>query len=93
MLMSLKILLHTLLLPPGGPVLLAAVGAWLVGHARSLPARRCGWTLLVAGLGSLWLLAIPAVTQVLTDAARGYPALDLRQPIRAQAIVILGGSS
>jgi uncharacterized SAM-binding protein YcdF (DUF218 family) len=93
MLMSLKILLHTLFLPPGGPVLLAAAGAWLLGRARTVPARRCGWALLVAGLGSLWLLATPAVTKVLTDAARGYPALDLSQPIRAQAIVILGGSS
>lgn len=91
MLITLKMILHTLLLPPGGPLLLAAAGAWLLGRAPTIFARRCGWALLVAGLGSLWMLATPAVANVLGEAARRCPPLDLSQPIRAQAIVILGG--
>ncbi|MBV8910063.1 MAG: YdcF family protein, partial [Gammaproteobacteria bacterium] len=91
MLITLKTLLHTLLLPPGGPLLIAAAGAWLLGRARTLRARRCGWMLLCAGLGSLWLLAMPAVANILSDAARRYPPLNLSLPTRAQAIVILGG--
>ena len=91
MLVSLKTLLHTLLLPPGGPLLLAAGGAWLLARARTVSARRCGWALLAAGLGTLWMLATPAVANVLSEAARRYPPLDLSLPVRAQAIVILGG--
>jgi len=92
MLMSLKILLHTLLLPPGGPLLLAATGAWLLGRGRTVAARRCGGALLGVGLGALWVLALPAVANALSDAARRYPPLDLNQPLRAQAIVVLGGA-
>jgi uncharacterized SAM-binding protein YcdF (DUF218 family) len=91
MLLTLKTLLHTLLLPPGGPLLLAAAGAWLIGRARAVAARRCGWVLLAAGLGSLWVLATPAVANVLSKVAVRYPPLDLRVPVQAQAIVILGG--
>jgi uncharacterized SAM-binding protein YcdF (DUF218 family) len=91
MLVTLKTLLHTLLLPPGGPLLLAGAGAWLLGRAASLAGRRCGWVLLAAGLGSLWVLATPAVANVLCEVAGRYPPLDLSLPVRAQAIVILGG--
>jgi uncharacterized SAM-binding protein YcdF (DUF218 family) len=92
MLVSLKILLHTLLLPPGGPLLLAVAGAWLLGRGRSTGARRTGWTLLIAGIASIWLLATPVVANVLGAAARRCPPLDLRRASEAQAIVILGGS-
>jgi uncharacterized SAM-binding protein YcdF (DUF218 family) len=92
MLLSLKMFLHTLLLPPGGPLLLAALGAALLGAGRSLSARRAGWALLIAGLASLWVLATPVVAGVLSEAARRYPPLDLRHASEAQAIVILGGS-
>jgi len=91
MLVSLKTLLHTLLLPPGGPLLLAAAGAWLVGRGVSTFARRAGWALLIAGLATLWVLATPAIAEVLSKAAVRYPALDLHSPVEAQAIVILGG--
>ena len=94
MLIALKTLLHTLLLPPGGPLLLAIAGACLIarrgGAARS---RRAGWALLVAGLAALWLLANPLVAEALSRAAQRCPPLDLGQPVPAQAIVILGGSS
>jgi uncharacterized SAM-binding protein YcdF (DUF218 family) len=91
MLVSLKILLHTLLLPPDGPLLLAVLGVVFLTRARSPGARRTGWVLLGAGLGSLWLLATPVVASVLNEAARRCPPLDLRRASEAQAIVILGG--
>jgi len=92
MLLTLKTLLHTLLLPPAGPLLLAAAGAWLMARAAGAPARRAGWTLLVSGLATLWVLATPAVANWLSEAATRYPALDLQHRPEAQAIVILGGA-
>jgi uncharacterized SAM-binding protein YcdF (DUF218 family) len=90
MLITLKTFLHTLLLPPGAMLLLAAIGAALLASANH-HARRTGWTLLIAALASLWLLATPWASSHLKHYAQGYPALDLSQPIDAQAIVILGG--
>lgn len=91
MFITLKSLLRTLLLPPGGPLLLAAAGAWCL-RARSHPrTRAAGWLLLAAGLASLWLLATPVVADALARAAEREPALDLTQPVAAGALVILGG--
>ena len=56
-------------------------------------ARRIGWALLVAGLATLWLLAIPVVADALRRAAQRCPPLDLTRPVQAQAIVILGGAA
>jgi uncharacterized SAM-binding protein YcdF (DUF218 family) len=81
-----KTLLRVLILPPAGPLLLAIIGALLL---RRRP--RLGRVLLVAGLGSLWLLSLPVVADALTRMAQRYPALDLSQATQAQAIVILGG--
>src|SRR4030081_3444120 len=58
MFITLKSRLHTRRLPPGGPLLVAAAGAWLL-RSRSAGAARAGWLLLGAGLASLWLLATP----------------------------------
>lgn len=94
MLITLKMLLQPLLLPPGGPLLLAAAGTCLIGLRRGGGgARRAGWALLVAGLATLWLLAIPVVADALSEAVQRYPALDLNRPVQAQAIVILGGAA
>jgi uncharacterized SAM-binding protein YcdF (DUF218 family) len=93
MLITLKTLLHTLLLPPAAPLLLAALGAALVGLGVRRGARRSGWALLVIGLGSLWLLATPIVAEKLTRIAQRCPPLDLSRSLPAQAIVILGGGS
>jgi uncharacterized SAM-binding protein YcdF (DUF218 family) len=83
-----------LLLPPGGPLLLAAAGAFLIarrsGGAR---VRRAGWSLLVAGLATLWVLANPLVADALSRSAQRCPPLDLTHPVAAQAIVILGGGA
>jgi uncharacterized SAM-binding protein YcdF (DUF218 family) len=91
MLIALKTVLHTLLLPPGGPLLLAIAGTWLIARRGAARSRRAGWVLLVAGLAALWLLAIPLVADVLSRAAQRCPPLDLGRPLQAQAIVILGG--
>ncbi|MGH7880423.1 MAG: YdcF family protein, partial [Candidatus Binataceae bacterium] len=91
MFIALKTLLRTLILPPAGPLILAAAGAWLLGRRTGGAARRTGWTLLVAGLTALWLLSTPVVGDALSRLAQRYPALDLARPVRAQAIVILGG--
>lgn len=84
---ALKALARSLVLPPAGPLLLAICGLWLLrGHRRGV-----GWTLVVAGVASLWLLSTPIVADQVTRLAERYPALDPQQPIDAQAIVILGG--
>jgi uncharacterized SAM-binding protein YcdF (DUF218 family) len=91
MLITLKSLLHTLLLPPAGPLLLAAAGAWLLRSRASAGTAKTGWLLLAAGLASLWLLATPWVADALARTVEREPALDLTRPVQAQAIVILGG--
>jgi uncharacterized SAM-binding protein YcdF (DUF218 family) len=92
MLIALKTILHTLLLPPGGPLLLATAGAWLIARRGSaVRSRRAGWALLLAGLAALWLLASPLVAEALSRAAQRCPPLDLGRALQAQAIVILGG--
>jgi uncharacterized SAM-binding protein YcdF (DUF218 family) len=90
MLITLKMLLRTLVLPPAGLVILAALGAMLL-LVRARSARRAGWGLLVASLAVLWLLSTPVVADWLQRAVQRYPPLDLSQPLKADAIVILGG--
>jgi uncharacterized SAM-binding protein YcdF (DUF218 family) len=86
MLLRLKTLLRLIILPPTGPLLLAALGVFLLKR-RPLLARTC----LILGLGSLWLLSTPVVSDALAGLAEHYPPLDLRGTAGAQAIVILGG--
>jgi uncharacterized SAM-binding protein YcdF (DUF218 family) len=89
--MTLKNLLHTLVLPPAGPLILAVLGALLAHLAASRAVRRAGWCLLAVSLAALWLLATPALADRLERFAQRCPALNLAQPVNAQAIVILGG--
>ena len=94
MLIAIKTRLHTLVLPPGGPLLLAAAGVWLIARrGAGLRARRWGWALLVTGLATLWLLATPVVADALRRVAERCPPLDLNRPVQAQVIVILGGAA
>lgn len=86
MVLRLKTLLKSVLLPPTGPLLLAVAGVFLIDRRPRL-ARVC----LILGLGSLWLLATPVVSDALTGLAERYPPLDLRAAAAAQAIVVLGG--
>ncbi len=91
MFVAIKTLLHTLLLPPGGLLLIAAAGVWLARSGVAARTRRTGWGLLVAALAASWLLATPVVADWLERAAEREPPLDLSRPVEAQAIVILGG--
>ena len=93
MLVTIKTLLHTLLLPPGGLLLIAALGAWLARSGARVRTRRSGWLLLAASLAALWLLSTPVVADWFERAAEREPPLDLSRPVQvqAQAIVILGG--
>jgi uncharacterized SAM-binding protein YcdF (DUF218 family) len=84
-------LLRTLILPPAGPLLLAFAGAWLLSRRAGARGRRLGLALLLAGLGSLWLLALPVVAFPLARLAEREPVLDITNIPPAQAIVILGG--
>jgi uncharacterized SAM-binding protein YcdF (DUF218 family) len=90
MLITLKMLLRTLVLPPAGLLLLAALGVLLL-LARAPRARRAGWCLVAVSLVALWLLATPVAADYLERTAERCSALDLRQPVQADAIVILGG--
>ena len=82
----LKQLLRSLILPPAGPLLLALLGVLLIKR-RPRAARIC----LMIGLGSLWLLSTPVVSDAFTRLAERYPPPDLRLGTGAQAVVILGG--
>jgi uncharacterized SAM-binding protein YcdF (DUF218 family) len=86
MLLQFKMLLRNLILPPVGLMLLAWLGVLLLKR-RPILAR----TFLIVGLGSLWLLSTPIVSDALTSLAEAYPPLDLHRAAEAQAIVILGG--
>jgi|SRR5271167_4446962 len=86
LLLRLKSLVKNLILPPTGPLLLAVLGLLLIKR-RPVAARAC----LIVGLGSLWLLSTPIVSDVLAGLAEQYPPLDLRLAAGTQAIVILGG--
>jgi uncharacterized SAM-binding protein YcdF (DUF218 family) len=85
-LLQLKTLLKDLVLPPSGPLLLALLGLLLLKR-RPVLARIC----LIAGIGSLWLLSTPIVSDGITRLVERYPPLDLQLAANAQAIVILGG--
>ncbi len=85
-LLELKTVLKDLVLPPAGSLLLALIGLALFKR-RAVPARIC----LIAGIGSLWLLATPIVSDGITGLVERYPPLELQRVEGAQAIVILGG--
>jgi uncharacterized SAM-binding protein YcdF (DUF218 family) len=94
MLITLKFVLRSLVLPPAGPLLLAALGTWLLVRRRTGgAARTAAVALVVVSLATLWLLATPAIADTLTRLAGHYPALDPDSPVRGQAIVILAGGS
>ncbi len=93
MFIALKTLLHAVLLPPGGPLILATAGAWLIARSAGANMRRTGWALLVTGLATLWLLSNPLLAGALSRTAQRCPPLDLTHPVQAQAIVILGGAA
>ena len=83
-----KKILSALILPPAGPLLLAALGLLLL---RSRP--RFGRVLAWSGFAALWLLSTPILTRPLLQMLEDTPPLDLAQAKNAQAIVVLGAGS
>ncbi|HEY2969079.1 MAG TPA: YdcF family protein [Casimicrobiaceae bacterium] len=82
----LKALLKAFVLPPTGPLLLAAVGLWMSGRmARG--GRIMAWT----GILLLLALSTPMVALLLLKLVDTSPPLDVQRARSAQAIVILGG--
>jgi len=81
----LKALLKALILPPTGPLLLAAAGLWMIGRMRG--ARIVAWT----GIVLLLALSTPIVASLLLRLLDTSPPLDVERARTAQAIVILGG--
>ncbi|MBY6203953.1 YdcF family protein [Halomonas denitrificans] len=80
-------LLLALLLPPGGPILLALVGLWLAWRDW-----RGGKTLVFVALAALWLSATPAVSDLLRGRLESmYPPKPIGEVPAADAIVVLGG--
>jgi uncharacterized SAM-binding protein YcdF (DUF218 family) len=81
-------MLKALVLPPTGPLLVAALG---LGTLHRFP--RFGRALAFVGVISLLVLSIPAVSLSLRHYVGGSPMLDLDRARSAQAIVILGGGT
>lgn len=81
-----KLIVTAFLLPPGGPIVLVALGvlAW-----RRRP--RLGRALCATGALALWLASLPIVAAALVTALGGSIPLDLAAAKKADAIVILGG--
>jgi uncharacterized SAM-binding protein YcdF (DUF218 family) len=82
----LRAAVRALLLPPGGPLLVAVLGLILLNRRPKL-GRVLAW----GGVLALLLLSLPAVAYLLLRSAGDPPALDLEQARSAQAVVILGG--
>lgn len=83
---SFKLVVTTLVLPPGGPIVLVLLGVMLL-RRRPLAGR----TLALFGAISLWLLSLPVVANLAVTALGGTQLLDLAAARKADAIVILGG--
>ena len=88
--LAVRFVLKALVLPPGGLLLLAALGLWVAGRRPRFGRALCAIALL-----SLWLLLTPFVADALARAVQRYPPLDLNHLTdvaqTAHAIVILGG--
>jgi len=83
-----KALLKAVVLPPGGPLLLAIAGLLL---ARRHP--RVGRSIAAVGVATLFVLSMPIVATLLVRTLDASPPLDLEQAKGAQAVVILGGGT
>lgn len=83
---TLKLIVTSFVLPPGGPLVLIVLGvlAW-----RRRP--RLSRVLCSAGAVMLWLATLPIVASALVTALGGAQPLDMDAAKSADAIVILGG--
>lgn len=87
----LKKLLAALLLPPAGPLLLAAFGLALAIRAKSRRWRYGGAGLAALALGILFSLSLPVVSHALIAPLQRLPQPAPAMLSQAQAIVVLGG--
>ena len=79
--------LQALILPPGGLIVLALLGLWLAWRDR-----RFGRSIVFVSLAALWLLATPAVSDLLRGRLESlHPPLPVERVPTADAIVVLGG--
>ena len=83
---SFKLAVTTLVLPPGGPLVLVLIG--LLATRRQPCAGRA---LAFVGALLLWLLSLPVVSGALVAALGGGQPVDPVAARKADAIVILGG--
>jgi len=81
-----KAVVKTLVLPPTGPLLLAALGVVLLRRAP-----RAGRALAAAGVAALLVLSMPVVAEFLVSLVDRSVPFDPQSAKGAQAIVILGG--
>lgn len=81
-----KKILALMVLPPAGPLLLAAAGLLFL---RRRPAL--GKALAWAGVLVLFALSLPMVSWSLGLLLQDDPVLDLRRATQAQAVIIIGG--
>ena len=79
-------MLKAFVLPPTGPLLLAAAGLWMIGRVPRA-GRIIAWT----GILLLLALSTPMVAFLLLTLVDIAPPLDVQRARTAQAIVILGG--
>jgi uncharacterized SAM-binding protein YcdF (DUF218 family) len=84
----LKKILAALILPPTGPLLLAAIGLWLSRHRP-----RFGHFLIALGLGTLVLLSTPWIANELLRSLQNTLPPAPEQLAGSQAIVVLGGGT
>jgi len=98
---GLNSLFSVLVLPPAGPLVLAAFGWWL-SRRRGKTGARAGRSLLGIGLAAAWLLSTPAVAQALIGWVESFApeplttealARELRGSAPPGAIVVLGGGA
>jgi uncharacterized SAM-binding protein YcdF (DUF218 family) len=87
MFLALKGVAHALFLPPTVFLVLALIA---YGFLFSRWRRQATIALGVA-LGLLWVFSMPAFADLLWRATERYPALNLDRPVKAQAIVVIGG--
>lgn len=86
MVVYIKFILRSFILPPVGLILFALLGLVLTRRHR-----RLGNALMAFSLIALYLSSLPVVAEWLQGLAERYPPLDLSRPVNAQAIVILAG--
>jgi uncharacterized SAM-binding protein YcdF (DUF218 family) len=84
----LKALIKSLVLPPGGPLLLALAGLAL-GSRRPKLAR----ALVAVGVVTLLALSLPVVSRILASSYSATAPFDAARASDAGAIVILGGGT